>query len=90
MGDTKRAFECFQAHISLLLKTNSKNKEQLSKAICNIGKFHVLVRDFPRALPFFKAILDSDELTGKSRRVEAKALHHSGITREECPSGKRW
>ena len=27
MGDTKRAFECFQAHISLLLKTNSKNKE---------------------------------------------------------------
>ena len=78
MGDTQRAFESFQTHITLLLKTNPKVTETLSKAICNMGKYHVIVRDYSRALPFFKAVLDSEEMTGKSRRTEARALHHLG------------
>ena len=78
MGDTQRAFESFQAHISLQLKSNSKVNESLSRAVCNMGKYHVLVRDYPRALPLFKAVLDSEEMTGKSKRTEARALHHLG------------
>ena len=78
MGDFQRAFESFQAHIALLLKTNSKVSESLTKAISNMAKFHVRVRDYGRALPFIKAVLDSKEMTGKSKRTEARALHLLG------------
>ena len=78
MGDHQRAFESFQAHLTLLLRSNPKAKDPLCKAICNLGKYHILNGEFSRALPLFKLILESEELTGKSRRTEAKALHHLG------------
>ena len=79
MGDHQRAYESFQAHITLLLMANPKVKDPLCKAICNLGKYHVLVGEVSRALPFFKSIIESEELTGKSRRMESKALHHLGM-----------